>query len=63
MIDGPAITGPVALSAPEFMALPYRASSTAVWTCPQHGTIGRVTVSVIDDFVAFVDPEAPLSTA
>lgn len=41
----------------DFMKLGYRLSSTARWSCPEHGAIGRVTVAVIDDHVEFVPPE------
>lgn len=41
----------------DFMKLQYRLSSTARWSCPEHGDIGRVTVAVIDDHVEFVPPE------
>jgi hypothetical protein len=41
----------------DFMKLRYRLSSTARWSCPEHGAIGRVTVVVIDDHVEFVPPE------
>ena len=44
-------------TADDFMKLRYRLSSTARWSCPEHGAIGRVTVVVIDDHVEFMPPE------
>ena len=43
-----------------FMRLGYRLSSTARWSCPDHGDAGRVTVAVIGDHVEFVAPEPEL---
>ncbi len=37
------------------MALPFPASSTATWQCLEHGTLGPVVVSVVDDRVEFMD--------
>jgi len=41
----------------DFMRLRYSLSSTARWSCREHGAIGRVTVAVIDDHVEFVPPD------
>ena len=40
-----------------FLRLRYGLSSTARWSCPEHGAIGRVTVAVIDDHVESVPPD------
>lgn len=48
-----------AVSTPEaFMRLGYRISSQAVWACPEHGAIDRVTVAIIGDHIDFVTPSS-----
>jgi hypothetical protein len=53
--DGSVEPGDVA-TPDDFMRLRYRLSSSARWSCSEHGAIGRVTVAVIDDHVEFVPP-------